>query len=294
MISLGQNNIITSYIGSTQVQKIYQGSVEVWSNFDPDAQDVINTISLQGGIVSDVQKTAINTFFVSGKQEGWYNLIKRLYLPIWGSEAPSSIDWITRTSGSFIGGINYTLSSINSITGLNGYFDLGVSPQVLGMGQFNGGYFWAGGIQGGNVACIGTAVTSSDNAAMLLTGDGPPNVGFRYLSNFDNRGRIFAGFVGVPRNAIISAYGYDGKLSIYNRRASTRTTLISEERVGIGSAPNTNIWALRINESTTWAYRTQPTYFFGCTLGLSDAQDELFTLALKNLWESCTGATLPL
>jgi hypothetical protein len=293
MIALGGSNLANAYIGANQIQKIYLGATEVWSSFDPDALAVVNAIVAQGRAVSDLQKNAINNFFVAGKSGGWYSLVKRLYLPIWGSAGPNAIDWITRTSGTFVGGVNHTSNSINSITGLNGYFDLGVSPQGLGMGQFNGGYFWAGAIQGGNIACIGTAVTSSDNAAMLLTGDGPPNVGFRYLSNFDNRGRIGANFVGVPRNAIMSAYGYDGKLSIYNRRASTRTTLISEIRTGFGSAPNTNIWALRINQSTTWGYRTQPTYFFGCTLGLSDAQDQSFTLALKTLWETCTGSTIP-
>lgn len=293
MIALGSSNLVNGYVGGNQVQKIYLGATEIWSNFDSDALAVITAITNQGGTVSELQKNAIGTFFTTAKSEGWFSLIKRLYLPIWGGANPNAIDWITRTSGAFVGGVNHTSNSINSITGLNGYFDLGVSPQMLGMTQFNGGYFWAGAIQGGNVSCIGSIVASTDNAAFLNTGDGPPSVGFRYLSNFDNRGRIAANYVGVPRNAIMSAYGYDGKLSIYNRRANTRTTLISEVRTGLGSVPNTNIWALRINQSTVWGYRTQPTYFYGCTLGLSDAQDQLFTLALKNLWETCTGSTIP-
>ena len=31
----------------------------------------------------------------------------------------------------------------------------------------------------------------------------------------------------------------------------------------------------------------------GVGLGLSDTQDTAFTLALKNLWETCTSLTLP-
>jgi hypothetical protein len=32
---------------------------------------------------------------------------------------------------------------------------------------------------------------------------------------------------------------------------------------------------------------------YGYMLGLSDADTDIFTLALKNLWETCTGLTLP-
>jgi hypothetical protein len=293
MISIGSINIQKIYRGASEVQKIYRGPTEIWSNFDPDASAYIALVESDlGTSLSLVRKIAIDNFYKITKQAGIYPLLKRVYLPIWANANANSICMISRTRGTFVGGVSHNIGSINSILNQNGYFDFGVSPLYLGMSQFNGGHFWAGSIQGGNVACIGTTI--SNNSSFLIAGDGPPNIGFRHLSEFNNNGRIFAPMIDFDRRTgIISAYGYDDKLSIYSRRTASRIVMISQARTGAGSVPTSNIWALRINGSSTWGWRTQPTYFFGSTLGLSDSQDAQLTLELKTLWETCTNLTLP-
>jgi len=56
-----------------------------------------------------------------------------------------------------------------------------------------------------------------------------------------------------------------------------------------GTFPTVELFAMRSN----FAGNDGRFGLFGASLGLTTAQDDAFTLALKNLWETCTGLTLP-
>jgi len=51
-------------------------------NFDADASAYITLIEGDGVSVSSAQKTAIHTFFKTGKSDGWYSHLKRAYFPV--------------------------------------------------------------------------------------------------------------------------------------------------------------------------------------------------------------------
>ncbi|MBP98346.1 hypothetical protein CMK18_20540, partial [Candidatus Poribacteria bacterium] len=67
---------------------------------DPDAQSYICAVINAGGLLeseasNDPRSGAINQFIIRGKQEGWYNKVKALYLPIWQCSAANKINVIT-------------------------------------------------------------------------------------------------------------------------------------------------------------------------------------------------------
>jgi hypothetical protein len=75
---------------------------------DPDAKAYIAAVETAGATVNATQKAAINTFVKTGKSDGWYSSIKRMYLPIWASAAPNAIDMIGLTSGTFNGTVTHS------------------------------------------------------------------------------------------------------------------------------------------------------------------------------------------
>jgi hypothetical protein len=116
---LSLRNSLTSYRG-------------VIGALDPDAKAYIAAVETAGATVSGGQKAAINTFFKTGKSEGWYSNIKRLYLPIWAAAAPNAIDMIDLGSGTFNGGVTHAAGYVQG-NGSTGYFDTGSTATAKGL-----------------------------------------------------------------------------------------------------------------------------------------------------------------
>ena len=90
-------------------------------SIDADAAAYLALLSAQGVAVTGAQSSAIDAFYVTGKDEGWYSLLKRMYLPIWAAAGPSAIDMIGLTSGTFVGGVTHSAGYVTG-NGTTGYF----------------------------------------------------------------------------------------------------------------------------------------------------------------------------
>ncbi len=77
----------------------YQLNGSQTSGLDPDAKAYINAVVGAGATVTSTQRNAINNFYKTGKKDGWYSQLKRMYLPIWAAASPNAIDMVVRTSG---------------------------------------------------------------------------------------------------------------------------------------------------------------------------------------------------
>lgn len=101
---------------------VYYGA-GVAGGFDPDAQAYFDVNS---SIVLEADKNAINDFFVGLKDDGVYNKIYAMYLPIWSNAAnnkwnlidPRDLDAAFRLS--FFGGITHDSFGFKG-NGTNGY-----------------------------------------------------------------------------------------------------------------------------------------------------------------------------
>jgi hypothetical protein len=222
---------------------------------DPDARAYIAAVETAGGTVSATQRTAVSDFYRAGKSAGWYSSIKRLYLPIWASAAPNAIDMIGLTSGTFNGTVTHAAGYVQG-DGTTGYFNNGVFCDFV-HSSVNGLIFrWSG------------------------TGVGQVNV------NSARQGILTA-----------SREGGDRRLAI--RTTASRTLLANTAGADNGSIPNNNVFFLAVNNTSVSGATNPNNYndgqaaFYSLGLGLTDAQDTAYTLALKTLWESTTGLTLP-
>lgn len=260
---------------------------------DPDAKAYIAAVetALSSSISAD-QKNAINTFFKTGKSAGWYSSIKRLYLPIWADAAANAIDMISLTSGTFpVGGVDQSNVGYVQSNGTTGYFDMGVNPTSLGLTTSSESLFAL-------VKTISSTVLTSDylmgcfestSETLFLSGN------WRGTINTTTGDGNISNQLGTNNNGIVVLDREGGKRGIYLRRNSGLSTVIETTSPDAGSVPNSqNLYAMALNLSGTASIsRNDELGAWGAGLGLGATKRDSFSLALKDLWETASGLTLP-
>ena len=257
------------------------------SGIDSDAKAYIDAVVAGGGTVSGTQRNAINTFYKTGKTDGWYSSIKRLYLPIWAVAAPNAIDMVARTSGTFAGTVTHAAGYVQG-NGSTGKFTSDTNGNAVGMTSSTGGM---------GALCL-LAPTGVGFAAM----GGMPGA-TDALQLYHNAGTIQCSVAGSPPLATfsgtratntgiwVSSRVSTTSLSLYRRTTSGFSTPATNTTSVAGNTVSTSNITFMSQISSIYSDGRFGAFFFN--LGMTAQQATDFTLALKNLWESATGLTLP-
>ena len=256
--------------------------------FDPIAARYLRTIESAGATISTTQRNAFSAFFRAGKRDGWFTQIGRLYLPIWGVAAPNAVDLITSTSGTFTGTGTVTHGAgFVQGNGSTGRFLMNASPQGVGMVAGSSSTF-----------ALVKAAQNGFNSLIVSTPSSSKGNGFNYGTNttqyfagrtngFNTTG-TFAGILIESEIAINSRY--------FRRRATAGVTSLAvstESFSGNYAAFNQSVMAGQSVSGSFYGYSTAELGAYGIGIALTTTQADAFTLALKTLWETCTGLTLP-
>ena len=258
----------------------------VFGGLDPDAAAYIAAVVDAGGVVSGGQKSAINTFYKTGKSDGWYPSLKRVYLPIWAAAAPNAIDMIARGSGTFVGGVTHGAGFVQGDNS-TGYFNTSTTLHSVGLNdkQAMHGVLSLDDLGSDNIGCL------ASNARMFLANGG--SITSQMVLNTTTTAVLSANFTGVIVASRTSATSH----TVYRRSTASGFQASAENTVTeLLNLPNLAPWfagAANSNGSPLRGTVTgrQGAYFFGD--GLTSAQVTAFSLALKTLWEETTGLTLP-
>jgi len=256
-----------------------------WNNTDPDAAAYIAAVVAGGGTVSGTQQAAINTFYRTGKSDGWYSSLKRLYLPIWGVAAPNAICMTSLTSGTFVGTVTQGAGFVQGDNS-TGYFNTGTALHSVGLNGKQGmiGVLSLDDLGTDNTGCF-TGATR-----MLLTNGGA--ITSQMVLNTTTTAVLSASFTGVIVASRLSATSH----TVYRRSTASGFESSAENTVTEAlNLPNLAPWFAGAANSNGTPLRgtvtgRQGAYFFGD--GLTTAQATAYSLALKNLWEVSTGLTL--
>jgi hypothetical protein len=260
--------------------------------FDPDATAYINSIVATGTSVPSASRNAINDFFKIGKSQGWYAQLRRIYLPIWGAAAPNAIDMVTRSSGTFVGGVTPGAGFVQG-NGTNGYFDMGVSASTLGLTPSAGGLFVLSSLADSRTdfRCLIGASNGGSVGENYLASDSATNLRFSYNTFATS---LLGPLARASQNGILTADRVGGALNIRRRNLTTASSIATVVRANAGAVATNNIFVGALNSSGT------PLFFsnaqlgsYGATLGLTTTQADQFTAALQALWTTCTGLSLP-
>jgi hypothetical protein len=260
---------------------------------DPDAQAYIDAVtSAKGSSPSLLQTVAIDTFYKSAKADGYYTSLKRLYLPIWASAAPNAICMTSLTSGTFNGTVTHAAGYVQG-DGSTGYFNTNIAPSsISGIATSSAYTFgllktelppW---ILSGNIGRSRNSASQDWNLVRLAG-----NLSSGIMANIDGSGLLGTA---TTFTGILSGSRVDGTRFNARRISASRTSLGSVTDGNFGSVPTFDYYFMAGNSAgTVVGLSTTEFGSFGFGLGLTDTQDNAFTLALKNLWETCTGLTLP-
>ena len=266
----------------------YQLNGTQTSGLDPSAKAYINAVVAAGATVSGAQRTAINTFYKTGKSDGWYSSLKRIYLPIWGVAAPNAICMTSLTSGTFVGGVTQGAGFVQG-DNTTGYFNTSTALHSVGLNAKQGmiGVLSLEDLSGtDNMGCYVTT-------ARMLFSNSVGQMTSQMVLNTTTTAALTGDFTGVLGASRTSATSH----RIYRRNTASGFTS-GTENISLESLNLPNIapfFAGAANNNGTVLRGTvtgkQGAYFFGD--GLTSAQVTNFSLALKNLWETATGLTLP-
>lgn len=260
---------------------------------DPDAAAYIAAVETAlASSVTSTQRTAINDFVKAGKTSGWFPNLKRLFFPIWGNAAANAICMKSLTSGTFYGSVDHAAGKVRSI-GETGYMDLNTTFQALGITP---GSYHVAALYPQAAQLDGDAITFGVFSDPLATG----------LFFFTDGGQFFtytfegaAFYYGPFPLGIMSMTGGENSRALRSRNSSG---VVAEDVYAenfYGSLPEINPYFLAVNydidgvNSNPFSFCDDYVGAFSIGAGITDAQDIAYTLALKNLWETCTGQTLP-
>ena len=264
----------------------------VLNRLDTDASAYINAVATTGATVTKVQQSAINNFIKAEKAANRWTSIRRLFLPIWGSAAANAIDMKILATGTYVGGVTHAAGYIQG-DGTSGYFNMNAAQSALGLTPSSGYY----------LALVNQAAVSISRA-FLGVGSAGNSMVLRADSSTLIVGRHYGLTVGsltssaTTSNGVISFSRQGGNRTIWRRSSSSRVA-IAGPIVGADSGSNvsSNMLALASNNSDTGV---TPVSFSNARMGvvlvgsgITDAADEGLTSAIKTLWETCTGLTLP-
>jgi len=254
---------------------------------DPNAKSYINAIVSAGATVTSDQRKAINTFYKSAKTEGYYSQLGRFYMPIWGVAAPNAVDLITATSGTFVGGVTHGTGFIQG-NGTTGYFNLGVSPQGVGMVAGSSSTF-ALVYQSQAIFNSLLATTPASNRSQgIIRGVGVSQLNAGLNSGFNFTDVVGNGIYIESETAVNARY-------LRKRTTSGAVSLGTNTNTPTGVYATFNINALcgQSAANSRFGFSSAQTGGFGVGLAMTTVQADAFTLAYKTLWETCTGLTLP-
>ena len=261
----------------------------VFEGLDPDAEGYIDAVVAAGGAVSGGQRSAINTFYKTGKADGWYSSLKRLYLPIWGVAAANAICMRSLTSGTFVGSVTHGAGFVLSDT-TTGYMDTNVGITTLGLSLSS--YHFAG---------LYKASAAKANSYLFGSQSGS-NVNRMFISATTYTADLSSAVLGRASGTVASGdrlgiFTFSGAASarfLKRRKTSGVTTLGSTTTTITAQPNNVNVAFLALNTSGVVSnFCGEEIGAFSIGLELTDAQDTAYSLALKNLWEGTTGLTLP-
>jgi len=257
---------------------------------DPDAKAYIAAVVAAGGTVSGTQKSAINTFYKTGKSDGWYSSLKRMYLPIWAAAAPNAIDMVGLTSVTFVGGVTHAAGYVQG-DGTSGSLLLDANLPTMGVGHTD--------IANGGLCYIAPTLftrnlfSSFDNTSQMvdLLHNSAVLINSR-IGSFVGAGTasLTPANAAAHRGVIIGSY--DGTSRFIKILRSSGITTGTGSAAASGATPiATPRFMADSRNASGWSDAGYGAFYI--STGMTTSNADSFITAVETLWEGTTGLTLP-
>ena len=267
-------------------EKLIQLTSGITGKVDADAASFISTISAVGANVKPYQRNAINTFFTTGKAQGWLSSIKRLYLPIWAAMGPNAVDMITRASGTFTAtGVDHSNVGYVQSDGSTGYFNSNTKINSVASAT----------------DCSVGVLNYTANSSPNMTNIGCGSFTAHAIRVGSQNSGLLLQAVWLGATALLSAVSTNGIL--IGTRLSGVTYISKYSSSNSHQASNANALTGTFEDLDVAIMANRGGYINGFSNaktgaafiadGLDQATRDVFANALKDLWETTSGLTLP-
>ncbi len=259
---------------------------------DSDAAAYIAAVEFAlGSSISDTQAEAINTFITTGKSDGWYPLLRRLYLPIWANSSANAIDMVALGYGTYYNSATHASGYVQG-DGSGAYFDVGATPDAIGLTRSDASM----GALYLDVPTVGAMHGGCGSSTLIRTDFGQYVDGNKW--RFEHCATYPTGGIngGAENTAgIMLCSRHSGYLYIWSMTSSGFRTVTSGIKADGGTLPTEqNFYFLARNYSGAadqFSNNRYGAFFIGAGMDATEATN--FSAGLKTLWETCTGLTLP-
>jgi len=264
----------------------YQLNGTQTSGLDVDAKAYINAIVSAGATVNSTQRTAINNFVKAEKASSRWDSIKRFYLPIWGIASPNAICMKSVTSGTFVNAPTMGAGFVKG-NGFSSYFDTGANCVDLGITPGSSHIF--------------ALVKAKTNSIAFTTNIGVSQASRKILRLVRNNttdeaaaGAQLNGGAGTGNGIFIASETATNSRYLAQRNLSGYASRVTSTTSNADQYPSANVFSMSLsNNGTPTQYSEAELGAFGFGLVIPSSAASDYTLNIKNLWETCTGLTIP-
>jgi hypothetical protein len=269
----------------------YQLNGTQTSGLDLDARAYINAIVSAGATVDRTQRNAINNFYKTGKSQGWYGQLKRMFLPIWGAAAPNAIDLIALTSGTFVGGVTHG-NGFAQGNGSSGYF-AATSLAAAGATQNSISIHFLINVAETRSSTTVGYVGGFNSSSQLINVESSPTVNNIRFDAYQGSTQQTSSLLRASQTGVLSFVRNGTSVRSSRRNSLGAATLASATIAAGGSVPTATTKFMVGEFSGLYGYTNARFGVFAYGLGLSDAATDAQSSSMKTLWETCTGLTIP-
>ena len=255
---------------------------------DPLAADMIALLTTEGVDMTATRKDAVDEFYKAVRSTTALDSLRRLHIPGFQNAEADRICWKNAQKlGTWVSTVNRANGQVASSATDVGHYDFGSTAASRGLTP---GSAWVGALMitaSVNHQYLGAQGSGTEIELLRHT---TTNITTDWCDGSTGRNASIA----ARRDGIISAVRSGGVMRHFQRLSTGRTQLGTYTRADSGNMPALNTFALSKNNSgSPGSGGTNPMGAWWQGTGVSDADDEAFTLALKTLWQTLFTRTIP-
>ena len=245
----------------------------------------VAALTAAGATVTAPQQAAISTFMSGEIAAGRWEKHKRLYFPVWQLAAANAICMKSLTSGTFSGSMTHAAAGVYAI-GFSSNMNTNTNLGSLGITKdsYHFALLMPNGAEEDYSLPFSVNDTTTNNSIYAIWSEG-----FSSLRIMEN---IFGGSIVTSLPSIMTTGNDSVAGNLYFKERLSGSTGVDTITGSVATAfPSNNLFI--IGSSVPSTAMNQPIGAFSASTELSSAQDTAYTTALKTLWETVTGLTMP-
>jgi hypothetical protein len=265
----------------------------VGGGFHATTKAIIAALVSAGASPTKAQQKAMDVFIRAEIAAGrWGTVLAYLMVPAWGAAGPNALDWVSLTSGSFLGAGHSHTGGVWTPNGTTAYFNTTRTPAQLGQTT-------ASGMLGALLVSAGTGtglrvIFHSYNGASQVSEIQHSNA--TQLScdyNTSAAGRLTSTLARASQNGVLLYSCNGGNRTLYRRASSGIATVNTSSGADAGSIPTVQYKLARSDFGGGVAYNDAPYGLAFAGAGVDAAGAEAMTANLATLYTALTGNALP-